>query len=83
MTTTSIDSPVSSRTAGAALALGVVAMLLTTTLAFISLALGALALVLGAQAVRRFGSSVAAVVGMTAAASSIYVIVLEILVVGG
>jgi hypothetical protein len=83
MTLTSPVSTASSKAAKAALGLGVVAALLTTTLAFVSLGLGALALVLGARTIRRIGPTISTVVGMTAAAVSIYVIVLEIHVVGG
>jgi hypothetical protein len=85
MSTTSIQpqsTTGSSALPTVSLAAGVVAAALTTVLSFISLALGGVAIVTGLLAVRR-GSSSRAVVGVTAAAVSIYVIVLEIMVLGG
>lgn len=65
------------------LVLGAAAALLTTTLAFISLGLGAVALVLGSSCLRRQEAGVRAAVGMAMASVSIYVILLEIFVLGG
>lgn len=65
------------------LALGLVAAGLCMILSFISLFAGAVALALGALALRRGERSPAALVGMTAAGVSIYLILLEVLFLGG
>jgi len=65
-----------------ALGLGVVAALLTTVLAFIALLAGAGALVAGVISWRRSGLSPRAAAGMAMAGVSIYVIALEIFVIG-
>ena len=67
----------------AALALGIVAAGLTMTLSLVSLALGALALVLGGVALVRREAPVPAAVGMTAAAVSVALILLEVFALGG
>ncbi len=83
MTTIPAPTRTPSRLATATAATGAVAALLTTTLAFISLGLAAVALVVGSVCLRRQEGGVRAPVGMAMAAVSIYVIVLEILVLGG
>ena len=65
------------------LALGLVAAGVCMVLSFVSLAAGAVALVLGGLALRRGGRSTSSVVGMTAAGVSIYLILLEVLFLGG
>jgi hypothetical protein len=76
-------SPTSSRLAAACFGLGLVAALLTTALSFLSLVLGVAALTCGVLAVRRVGADVWSAAGTAMAGTSIYVVVLEILVLGG
>ncbi len=64
------------------LALGVVAALLTTILGFISHALGAASLIVGLISWRRQSLSAPGAAGLAMAAVSIYVILLELFVVG-
>ena len=71
-----------STTAVIAFGLGLVAALLTTILGYISLVAGVGALIAGALSWRSHGPSVRAAAGMSMAAVSIYVILLEIFVVG-
>lgn len=65
------------------LALGLLAAGLCMVLSFISLAAGVVALGIGAVALRRGERSASALVGMTAGGVSIYLILLEMLVLGG
>lgn len=69
--------------ATAALLAGLVAAALTTMLSFISLVLTIVAFAAGFTAIRRGQAPTRAAVGMTAAAVSAWVIVLEIFVLGG
>ena len=72
-----------SRLATACFGLGLVAALLTTTLSFLSLVLGVAAIACGATDVRRSGADVWTAAGIAMAATSLYVVVLEIVVLGG
>lgn len=82
---TSISTARTQRTplATAALMTGVIAGALTTVLSFLALALSAVAVGTGIAAVRRGQEPTRAAVGITAAAVSTWVIVLEIFVLGG
>lgn len=82
MSATTTALPRTSKLALTALAAGVVAAALTTTLSLVSLVLAAVALGTGVVSWRRSPSTFAAV-GMTAAAVSAYIILLEMTVVGG
>lgn len=66
----------------ASLALGIVAAGLTMTLSLVSLVLGAIALVLGGLGFARRERPVPAAVGMTAAAVSITLILMEVFALG-
>jgi hypothetical protein len=82
MSATTTAPPRTSKLAMTALAGGAVAAALTTTLSFVSLVLAAVALGVGTVSWRRSPSTLAAV-GMTAAAVSAYIILLEMAFVGG
>lgn len=62
---------------------GVIAAALTTILSLISLVLGPIAIVLAVVSVRRGERRLLAAIGATAAVVSVYVILLEILALGG
>ena len=72
-----------SRLATACFVLGLAAALLTTMLSFLSLVLGVAALGCGVAGVRRSGADVWTAAGLAMAATSGYVVVLEIVALGG
>ena len=81
-----LDTPTrlaTGRLATTALVTGGIAALLTTTLAFISLALAVVTAFVGVLALRRGQDRTLAAVGLAMAGVSTYVIVLEILILGG
>lgn len=83
MTTDSFTRRTTGRLAMTALVTGGVAALLTTTLSFLSLALAVVTAVVGWLALRRGQSPTPIAAGIAMAGVSAYVIVLEILVLGG
>lgn len=83
MTVADLTSRRTSALSLTALGLGTIAAVLTTLLSLVSLALLAPTLVCGLLALRRGDNPLPAAVGMTAGAVSAYVIVLEVVLLGG